>query len=296
MKTLYFMFGLPGSGKSTWIKENCKGIPCISADDIKEAMKNFNPKSPEQYHQYSVKKAEEEYRSHLKNDESFVFDSGGINNHYSARLIQEARQAGWYIKLIHMDTPLAVCLKRNAERDRNVPEDNIIEKAVKMDRCLNNLFRYSDAYIKVSYYTNKYTFFDMDGTLAAYQFLPISSEGGIDFVDGEHFRYALPVEVIIEKAEGANSESFILSAIPDGNCLDHKREWLAKYCPFIKHENQFFIGNKRYKHEMLRNLLKRKKIGYQDVLVVDDDHRVLDELNAIGINAVHPSMYLCMDL
>jgi hypothetical protein len=37
------------------------------------------------------------------------------------------------------------------------------------------------------------------------------------------------------------------------------------------------------KHEMLRN-----------VLVVDDDHAVLDDLNSIGVHAVHPSMFLCM--
>jgi hypothetical protein len=33
--------------------------------------------------------------------------------------------------------------------------------------------------------------------------------------------------------------------------------------------------------------------GYLDCDISDEAY---DELNAIGINAVHPSMYLCMDL
>tara|TARA_R110000824_G_scaffold112318_3_gene261420 strand:- start:276 stop:1166 length:891 start_codon:yes stop_codon:yes gene_type:complete len=296
MKTLYFMFGLPGSGKSTWIAKNIPRIMNISADKIKMGYQNFNQKNPEEFHEQSVVEAERRFMGAIDNDVAFVFDSGGINNSYSARLIQKATEKCWHIKLVHIDTPLSVCLERNAARERNVPEDAIIEKAVKLDRCLNYLWRFTDEYVRVSYYTNRYTFFDMDGTLAAYQFLPLSTSGGIDFVDGEHFRYAKPVEPIIEKAKAAKTESFILSAIPDGTCLDHKREWLSKYCSFIPVKNQHFIGNKRYKHEMLRNLLKRKKIKNQDVLVVDDDHKVLDDLNKIGINAVHPSMYLCMDL
>ena len=298
MKTLFFMFGLPGAGKTTWIKENLSALPRISADFIKKTYDDYDPDNPGAVHERSVKDAEKLFYTNLEESEDFSFDGGGISNSYSTRLITAAKKAGWKVVLVHIDTPLAVCLERNRERARTVPEEALVDKAVKLTRCLAKLSLLVDEVVTESYYTDKYLFFDMDGTLAAYQFLPIGIHGGIDFVDGEHFRYAPPVKPMLNRAEEfsvAGHSINILSAIPDGMCMVHKKEWLSREAPFIPDKNQHFIGNKRFKHEMLRNLLKKRKISFQDVLVIDDDHKVLDQLNSIGIHAVHPSMFLCMN-
>jgi predicted kinase len=295
VKRLYMMFGLPASGKSSWIKE--RDLPYVSADEIKESYSDYDKRNPQQVHERSVKAAEEEFDQRIKNSDSqFCLDGGGINNSYTQRMVRNAKENGWSVVLVHIDTPLAVCIQRNAERDRNVPVEDMIGKAVRLQRCLETLTEQVDEVITESYYTHKHVFFDMDGTVAAYQFLPKSLEGGINFVDGEYFRHAKPVPQMIAHAKGFAqiSELFVLSAIPDATCCDEKREWLAKNCPFIPVENQYFIGNKRYKHEMLRNVLRKRKINTKDVLVVDDDHAVLDDLNSIGVHAVHPSMFLCM--
>jgi len=279
-------------------------MPYISADELKEAYEDYDPQNPQLVHERSVKEAEEEYNWRIAGGgEDFCFDGGGINNSYTSRMIDTAKEAGWRVTLVHIDTPLAVCLQRNAERERNVPTEDMIGKAVRLQRCLETLLDKTDSLITERYYTHKYVFFDMDGTVAAYQFLPKSVEGGINFVDGEYFRYAKPVPQMITHAKEfgnrsrvvTNPELFVLSAIPDANCCDEKKEWLAKHCPFIPVENQYFIGNRRYKHEMLRNVLRKRKIATKDVLVVDDDHAVLDDLNSIGVHAVHPSMFLCME-
>ena len=295
MKNLCMMFGLPASGKSSWINKEC--LPYISADEIKESYPEYDQGNPQAVHERSVKEAEEDYNHRIHDtEEDFCFDGGGINNSYTLRMVDLAKEHGWRVTLVHIDTPLAVCLQRNAERERNVPVEDMIGKAVRLQRCLEVLTDKVDEVITERYYTHKYVFFDMDGTVAAYQFLPKSVEGGIDFVDGEYFRHAKPVPQMIAHAKGFSQmgELFVLSAIPDATCCDEKREWLAKHCPFIPVENQYFIGNKKYKHEMLRNVLRKRKINTKDVLVVDDDHAVLDDLNSIGVHAVHPSMFLCI--
>lgn len=304
MKRLYMMFGLPASGKSSWIKES--GLPYISADEIKESYDDYDKGSPQRVHERSVLQAERQFDERIAtSNDDFCFDGGGINNNYTARMVQTAKESGWPVVLVHVDTPLAICLERNEARERHVPVDEIISKAVRLQRCLEVLTEQVDHVITESYYTHKHVFFDMDGTLAAYQFLPKSVEGGINFVDGEYFRHAKPVPQMIRHAKNFGPKGgaydyikpkfFILSAIPDSTCCDEKREWLARHCPFIPVENQYFIGNKRYKHEMLRNVLHKRKINTKDVLVVDDDHAVLDDLNSIGVHAVHPSMFLCME-
>jgi len=204
------MFGLPGSGKTTWIKDNGYNLPdseflWISADEIKIHLPLYNPKLPDLVHEESVRIAEELVYSTLKTGNNFILDGGGINNNYTKTIIDACHDHGYFVSLIHIDTPLEVCLERNNERilanERFVPPKAIIEKGIKLNACLNKIIFLVDAYVKVPYYTDKHVFVDMDGVVAAHQSLYKNEEGNVDFVNGEVFRYAPPVWPVINKLE-----------------------------------------------------------------------------------------------
>lgn len=294
-KKVYFMFGLPGAGKSHWIDSvrTDRTVPVLSADHIKKYHRDYNEKEQSsEIHEWSVKEAEElAYGLMTENCQEFYFDGGGINNKYNKRIMSRARDEGYLVTLVAIHTPLSICLERNQFRDRQVPEAAIIDKATRFLRCYENLKEISHKVIDVPYYTNKHIFFDMDGTLAAYQHLPLDTNGNINFTDGEFFRYAKPVRPILDRA-ATYSNIYILSAMPNNLCLQEKQDWLDKYASFIPKENRFFVGNKRYKNVEILNLAKKMKLHKKDITVVDDDHAVLQSLNQCGINGIHVSEFL----
>lgn len=290
------MFGLPGSGKSTWIKNNERYALIVSADDIKESHPSYDPKKPQELHQWSVDEAEKRFQKLVSEScSNIVFDGGGINNSYNKRLAKIAMDYGYKIKLVVMNVPAEVCINRNNARERNVPVEAIVEKAVMFNKCLAGLIPYTDEVIYVNYFTNKNIFVDMDGTIAAYQHLPVDQYNSIDFINGEHFKHSIPVKPVIDKLRHyatMGSNIYVLSASPDNLCQKDKIDWLKKHVDFIPEENFYFIGNKKYKHVMLRNIIKKMKLKTCDVTMIDDEHQVLDELATIGINPVHISMFL----
>ena len=297
MVNIVFMFGLPGSGKSTWIENNLPGNIVVSADEIKLNLGGYNPKNPEKVHQESVALARDKAISLAIEGRGFIFDGGGINRKYNKDLINEIRAMRHCVTLIVLDTPLEVCLERNRNRDRQVPEDDIYDKAIAFDKRLAELSKIVDDVKHVKYYTNEHTFVDMDGTIAAYQNMPKCKDGSIDFVNGEFFRFSLPVFPVINKLRMMNSQGskiYILSASPDNICSQHKLEWLEKHAPFIEKENVYFVGNKAYKNVMLANIMKKLKLNPEDVTMLDDSHAVLDSVKRLGVNSIHPSLFMSL--
>ena len=61
MKEIILMLGLPGAGKTEWIKGNINKnkYVIISADEIRLGHPNYNPKDPESIHEECVKMAKE---------------------------------------------------------------------------------------------------------------------------------------------------------------------------------------------------------------------------------------------
>jgi len=300
MKKAYVMLGLPGCGKSYYIKENLGHCSIVSADEIKEELIEVGV-SQDEIHERSVKEAElMMYSLAAKNVENICMDGGGINNSYTERIISRLKGVGYFVVLIYFDTPVSVCLERNRTRSRKVPvpEVEIVRKSVKLNECLIRYSGLADKVVRVAHYTNKHIFMDMDGTMAAYQHIPFDEYGCINFIEGRYFRNAHPVMPVLEKIEALERNGariYVLSASPDSICMKEKESWLDEWADCIEPEDRYFIGNKLYKFVMLRNICAKLKLDYKDVTFVDDDHRVITDCHKVGINGVHPSMFLTTD-
>lgn len=133
----------------------------------------------------------------------------------------------------------------------------------------------------------------MDGVIAAFETFDLIDGTDIDFIYAEQFKYANPVWPVIEQIERLPAENvYIYSVAPNSICVDQKKEWLAKHLPHVPQENFFFAGNNQYKPTTLKYFLKMKKIHPREVVFVDDNHKVITDCRALGINAIHVSKFL----
>ena len=294
MPKAVLFIGLPGAGKSSLInKEFRKDYTIVSADDIKISIKGYDPLRPDIVHEESVKQAEEMMYELADQGKDICMDSGGVNNSYSIRIIKTLRAKGYYVKLIYVDTPLAVCLERNKRRERLVPEKEIIEKSMKIESCFFKQREICDEVEVREYFSNKNVFLDMDGCLAEYQTIT-PYESAVDYVNSGIFKRSLPVTPVINTLREAfkNSSFYILSVSPNSICNEEKKEWLKIHAPFIPESNYFFVGRPDKKVTTLLQLLKKLKIHTRDCMYIDDMHSMIKDATNAKINALHPSKLL----
>lgn len=115
------MVGIPASGKSTVALSfaTALGLKYISSDEERERVTGDAGDISQD------KKVWENLRANLKSsirERGVVFDATNVSKKSRRWLIDSAKSVGVNAFAIFMDTPLDVCLKRNAARDRKVPE------------------------------------------------------------------------------------------------------------------------------------------------------------------------------
>ena len=116
------MAGVPGSGKSTWIKENHPGAIICSADDYFAGLgRNFDPSKLGQAHGTCVRK----YVTFVANpddeewcDNVVIVDNTNTTVLEMAPYVAIASAYGVPVEIVEMDCPTELAAKRNIH---NVP-------------------------------------------------------------------------------------------------------------------------------------------------------------------------------
>lgn len=120
---VYLMVGIPGSGKSTWCKENQPKLPVISRDIIRAKL-GFTENAEEkvvltsgQEHQVT---SEEHFQiaKLCKKKQSFIIDDTNTGR-YRKDMISFLKGYGATVVGVNMDTPLEICINR---RRGQIPE------------------------------------------------------------------------------------------------------------------------------------------------------------------------------
>lgn len=125
MKTLYFTIGIPGSGKSTWVKNNPELYDAlICPDSIRMELAGDEGDQSRDWQVWRV--------AYLRLEEYFIlydrimFDSTMCNPKTMGELIARAKAFGAErIEAVRINCPLEIAIGRNANRGRKVPEDII---------------------------------------------------------------------------------------------------------------------------------------------------------------------------
>jgi len=134
--------------------------------------------------------------------------------------------------------------------------------------------QYNDKKIKL--------FIDMDGVIADY-----------DFGSAKRFDKKRPLYDSIKKLEVIskmkNIELYILSVTRLNIGINEKNTWLDKYVPFIKKENRIIISREENDFEsssILKALYLNNLKTTDTIIVIDDDPRVLKEINNLNKNII----------
>ena len=112
------MSGLPGTGKDTWIQENCPDLPMISLDEIRKEM-NI---SPTQKQSKVVEMARERAKELLRKKQPFVWNATNLSPMVRARQISLFTQYCASARIVYLETDWEEELRRNAGRPDAVPE------------------------------------------------------------------------------------------------------------------------------------------------------------------------------
>jgi len=112
--------GLPGSGKTTWYKR--RGVTPLSSDMLRTIL--FDDITDQRYQGLVFSTLRSLLRARLiaKMPWNYV-DATNLSPHERRQWIKMAKSFGYEVQAVFFDVPLAVCLERNAKRDRQVSDE-----------------------------------------------------------------------------------------------------------------------------------------------------------------------------
>ena len=119
MPKFYMLVGLPGSGKSTYSK-TIEDAVIISSDALRKELYGSEEELGNPFEEMIKRTIDA-----LKNGRDVVFDATNLNTKKRRHIVERIKKYADYKKAIVIATPYTECLKRNAERDRHVPEEVI---------------------------------------------------------------------------------------------------------------------------------------------------------------------------
>jgi len=110
--------GLPGTGKDTWIRENCPDLPMISLDAIRSELGI----SPLDNQSAVVAAGTAQAKALLRKKQRFVWNATNITPQTRQRQIDLFTGYGASVRVVYLETPWQEQLRRNAGRAAAVPE------------------------------------------------------------------------------------------------------------------------------------------------------------------------------
>jgi predicted kinase len=121
--------GLPGAGKDFWLAESLPGLPVVSLDAIRRE-RGIGPEEPQGS---VVRTAKEQAREWLRRRLPFAWNATNLTRHLRDPLIDLFLSYGARVRVVYVDAPPALALRRNRERAQPVPESVILRLADKLE-------------------------------------------------------------------------------------------------------------------------------------------------------------------
>ena len=130
MKAIITM-GIPAAGKSTVVnkKYDAKEWAFIDPDEIKKEHPKYDAKNPQLVHDWSKAIAKARMHEAIAVEKNIIVDGTGTNSEKLVSWVNEFHSVGYEVTLLFVKCNLQTALKRNAARDRIVPEEVIRKKS-----------------------------------------------------------------------------------------------------------------------------------------------------------------------
>ncbi len=126
MKKVYVMVGIPGSGKSTWIKNQNSDWCVISPDQILEERYNYEWTPERAAEGWAV--SFQRFGAELLKGTTIVWDATFTSEIMRSSVLHISKGAGYQVEAVFCDTDLSICKDRNQIRDREPVPDSTIDR------------------------------------------------------------------------------------------------------------------------------------------------------------------------
>lgn len=117
------MSGLPGTGKDTWIRNNCPGLPVVSLDEIRVRLGI----SPGEAQGEVIREARRQAKELLRQHKTFAWNATDITSRTRKKMVDLFGQYQARVRIVYLETGWETGLGRNSARDREVPQSVIEE-------------------------------------------------------------------------------------------------------------------------------------------------------------------------
>lgn len=117
MSKLIMMVGIPGSGKSTWVKNNFPDITSVSRDVIRFELLDERGGEYFDYEDEVFDKFIRQIIGSLVVDEITIADATHLNKKSRARVLDKVRKFADEIEAVVLDTDLETAFERNDQRE-----------------------------------------------------------------------------------------------------------------------------------------------------------------------------------
>jgi putative nucleotidyltransferase with HDIG domain len=124
---VYFMCGLPGSGKSTWSKNS--NLPVIEPDAVRNEL-------GVKWQQQEGRVAEivrQRFFDSLERGQPFVFDALNLKRRTRREYVSQSHQKGFLVHFMHMERPFNDILEWNSKRPTRINDDVLLRMSERMD-------------------------------------------------------------------------------------------------------------------------------------------------------------------
>ncbi len=113
--------GLPGTGKDTWIKAHCAGLPVISLDDLRLRLgiTHKDDQGP------VIAAANEQAKAYLRKKQPFVWNATSLTKMLRKKRIDLVENYGARVRIVFLETSWEEGLHRNTNRPQQVPQEKI---------------------------------------------------------------------------------------------------------------------------------------------------------------------------
>jgi predicted kinase len=149
MKTLVIMAGLSGAGKSTIREREFSTMKYVDCDELKKTIEGYTLEKNHLFHAQSKAMEKALIYNYFSKGVSFVYDTTATNSDNVVKMTREAQALGYIVKMVYVKVKLSTALARNKARERNVPEDIIIEKHGLMKTSLSIAKKYVDEFVEI---------------------------------------------------------------------------------------------------------------------------------------------------